>query len=164
MKKLIFSLGLNKKELLIIGFLIAAFAAGIAVKFSGWKKPTDYDYSQSDKNFEVRLKNSFEDINNRFNDSMTLTRINEINVLADSLDIKLENISVSKKLPAGKININSALLHELIQIPGIGEVTAERIIEFREANGRFNAAEDIMKVKGIGEKKFRNMKEYIKAE
>lgn len=164
MKKLLSKAGINKKELIIIGFLLAAFGAGIAVKYSGWKKPSEYDYSQSDKNFENRLKSSFEELNAGFNDSIALTRKNEIIALADSLELTIEKNPVSKKLPSGKININSASAKELSELPGIGEVTAEKIIEFRELNGSFKTAEEIMKVKGIGEKKFNELKEYITAE
>lgn len=60
------------------------------------------------------------------------------------------------------IDLNSASMEELIALPGIGEVTAERIIQFRETKGRFRKIEDIMNVKGIGKKKFENIKPYIK--
>lgn len=60
------------------------------------------------------------------------------------------------------IDLNTASMEELIALPGIGEVTAERIIQFRETKGRFRKIEDIMNVKGIGKKKFENIKPYIK--
>lgn len=164
MKKFLNKTGINKKELMIIGFLLAAFAAGIVIKYSGWKKPAEYDYSQSDINFENRLKSSFDELKTGFDDSITLSRKKEITSIADSLEIKFENNSVTKKLPSGKININTATAAELTGLPGIGTITAEKIIEFREINGRFKSAEDLRKVKGIGEKKFNNLKEYITAE
>ena len=60
-----------------------------------------------------------------------------------------------------KININIATLEELIQLEGIGEVYAQRVIEFREKNGPFEKIDDIMKVKGIGEKIFEANKDRI---
>jgi competence protein ComEA len=51
-----------------------------------------------------------------------------------------------------KVNINTSSLEELMTLDGIGETYARRIIEFRENNGPFEAPEDILAVKGIGEK------------
>ncbi len=62
----------------------------------------------------------------------------------------------------GKININTATIEQLDMLPGIGGVIAQRIIDYRDKNGPFAAIEDIMKVSGIGEKKFEQIKDYIK--
>lgn len=164
MNKLLNKTGLNKKELAFICFLLAAFAAGLVIKYSGWKKPSDYDYSQSDINFEKRLKSTFNELNSALSDSINQTRKDEINALADSLQLNIDKIPLTKKLPSGKININSASINELSELPGIGEVTAEKIIEYRELHGSFRNSEEIMKVKGIGEKKFNDMKEFITTE
>lgn len=60
-----------------------------------------------------------------------------------------------------KININTANLIELQEIPGVGEATAQKIISYREENGKFKNIEDIKNVKGIGDSKFEDMKENI---
>lgn len=61
---------------------------------------------------------------------------------------------------SGKVNINQCSKSELIGLPGIGEKTAEKILEYRKEHG-FSRIEDIMKVKGIGEKKFEAIKDLI---
>ena len=60
-----------------------------------------------------------------------------------------------------KVNINKSNLTELTSIPGIGESTAQKIIDYRNENGKFSSIEDLKKVSGIGDKKFEKIKEYI---
>lgn len=61
----------------------------------------------------------------------------------------------------GLVNINTANQSQLDSLPGIGPSLAERIIEYREANGPFQDIEDIKNVSGIGAKKYENLKEKI---
>jgi comEA protein len=60
------------------------------------------------------------------------------------------------------IDLNRASAAELITIPGIGKTLAQRIVEFREDHGPFSRVEDLMKVKGIGEKSFQKIRPYLK--
>lgn len=61
----------------------------------------------------------------------------------------------------GKININTADVGKLCELPGVGESLASRIIQYREENGKFKSIDDLKNVSGIGEKKFESLKEYI---
>lgn len=61
----------------------------------------------------------------------------------------------------GLVNINTASAAELDELPGVGPSTAQAIIEDREANGPFSTIEDVMRVSGIGEKKFEKLKSSI---
>lgn len=58
------------------------------------------------------------------------------------------------------VNLNSATLEELENLPGVGQVTAQKIIEYRQQH-HFNKIEDIMNVKGIGKAKFQKIKDYL---
>lgn len=58
------------------------------------------------------------------------------------------------------VNINTASAKELDALPGIGEVLAQRIIDYRTANGPFQSVDDLVKVKGIGEKTLEKIKPY----
>lgn len=60
-----------------------------------------------------------------------------------------------------KININTASVQELTTLPRIGPKKAAAIVEYRNKNGKFQRIEDIMKVKGIGEKTFLKLKDLI---
>ncbi|KPK42433.1 MAG: hypothetical protein AMJ78_02495 [Omnitrophica WOR_2 bacterium SM23_29] len=59
------------------------------------------------------------------------------------------------------VNINIADANELEILPNIGPALAKRIVDYRNAHGRFLFKEDLMKVKGIGHNKFDEIKEYI---
>ncbi len=63
-----------------------------------------------------------------------------------------------------KININTASAEELVQLKGIGQKKAEVIIEFRKNNGPFQRLEDLLKVPGIGPKTFEANKDRITLE
>lgn len=61
----------------------------------------------------------------------------------------------------GQVNINSATAAELERLPGVGPALAARIVAHREKNGAFKQLEDLMLVKGIGEKSFERIKPYV---
>ncbi len=78
------------------------------------------------------------------------------------------NISYEKTAGAkieksdGKVNLNTAKRKDLIDgIPGVGEKIASRIVSYREAYGGFKSTEEIMNIKGIGEKLFEKIKDYV---
>ncbi len=59
------------------------------------------------------------------------------------------------------VNLNSATATQLQELPGIGAKTAERIIEYRQKKGPFKKIEELMNVKGIGEKSFLKLRPQI---
>jgi len=63
--------------------------------------------------------------------------------------------------PLKKTNINTADVEQLIKLSKIGPKTAKRIIDFRKKHGKFKRIQDLMKVKGIGEKTFKKLEKQI---
>jgi len=60
------------------------------------------------------------------------------------------------------VNINTATAEELERLPGIGSTYARRIVEYRIENGLFSSADELLNIKGIGEKRLLKLKPFIK--
>lgn len=67
----------------------------------------------------------------------------------------------SKATASSPVNINSASVAQLQTLPGIGASTAQRIVEYRQKNGAFKKIEELMNVKGVGEKSFLKLKPLV---
>lgn len=91
-------------------------------------------------------------------------KISEIQyIITDGGENVLKDTGKESNVKGGikKVNINSANQEELETLPGVGPALAVRIIEYRNSNGKFEKVEDVQNVKGIGDSKFTNIKEYI---
>ena len=83
-------------------------------------------------------------------------------ILINSVDASLNQSSQSNSATNnGKVNINTADLTLLQTLNGVGPSTAQKIIDYRNANGKFKAIEDLKKVSGIGDKTFEKFKDQI---
>jgi competence protein ComEA len=71
------------------------------------------------------------------------------------------HVQAYPETPDKKIDINAASVTELQKLPRIGEKVAQRIIDFRKQHGDFKKIEEIMKVRGIGERTFKLIKDLI---
>jgi comEA protein len=67
----------------------------------------------------------------------------------------------AKKPPLKPININTANSEELQQVPGIGPVTAEKILQMRKSYGAFKSVDDLLAIKGLGKKRLEKMRKYL---
>jgi competence protein ComEA len=68
---------------------------------------------------------------------------------------------VDAKQEIAAVDVNNATVEELMAVPGIGQVIAQRIVEFREKNGPFKAVDDLLKVQGIGEKSLAKIRDHL---
>ena len=71
------------------------------------------------------------------------------------------SVAMNAVAAEGQININTASAVEFQTLKGIGETIAQRIIDYREANGLFKSTEEIKNTKGVGNKIFENIKDKI---
>lgn len=85
-----------------------------------------------------------------------------VQIMINSIDSALQNTTTQGSTQNnGKININLADLSQLQTLNGVGPATAQKIIDYRNANGKFKTIEDIKKVSGIGEKTYEKFKDQI---
>lgn len=80
-------------------------------------------------------------------------------ILLMSLMLVYSNLSYV--FSAGKVNLNTATVAELMTLPYIGEDTAKNILEYREKNKGFKNIEELKAIKSIGKKKFENLKDLV---
>jgi len=70
-------------------------------------------------------------------------------------------VLAKKKPPAQPININTANLDELQLVPGIGPVTAGKILQMRKSYGSFKSVDDLLAIRGLGPKRLDKMRKYL---
>lgn len=80
------------------------------------------------------------------------------------LALALAALPALAAVPGGVVNVNQADASQLALLPRIGPALAERIVAFREENGPFESAEDLILVRGIGEATFRLMEPFVSLE
>lgn len=92
------------------------------------------------------------------------TRI-KLGAIAAALLLAAASRAAGTEAPApsagGKVNINQASAAQLVFLPRIGEKVAERIVGYRKEHGSFTRPEELMEVKGVGEKLFLVLKPYV---
>ena len=146
-RKIQTGLGLTKSEAGVILFLSFGLILGGAAKILKMDKATEhFDFSQSDAYFQAA--------------SAKIDSI--IAVEEDTLHAQGGSQSKAKPSVAFPIDLNLATQTELTALPGVGETTAKRIINFRSSNSKFTSVDDLLKVKGIGPKKFEKIKPFVK--
>ena len=136
----------TQKERFVFQFLIISVAIGLSV---GTIRKTYFkpDFPKKIENEIAEFKSLSFDIDES---KLNYTQEN----LSKSDDIK-------PKISVKSININTALKKDLLRLPKIGPITAERIIQYRDVFGPFKSIEGLLNIKGIGPKTLDQLKQFI---
>ena len=76
-------------------------------------------------------------------------------------NVIVNNVTQGDDEKSIKVNLNTATLEKLMMLPGVGESTAQKIIEYRNKNKKFKTIDELKSVSGIGDAKFNSLKDYI---
>ena len=118
-----------------------------------------YDYSASDSIFK-RLSQEKPKSEIDSNQTKPANIENKYNQIKTKKKVAKYSIKKEKLLPAS-ININTASEKELQKLPRIGPAMSKRIIEYRNGQGNFKKADDLLQVRGIGKKTLEKLKPFI---
>ena len=153
-------IGFTEIEIKVLLFLAVCFLAGFAIKiiqnesFSDYKK---YDYFKQDSLFNYYTSEAKKHLKSE-------KEKNAVDSKQEVLDFKPQKSDkkdTPNPLTEKSININTAGNDLLLKLPGIGEKTAQNIIDLRSERGRFKSLDELMDVKGIGTSKFNKIKKFL---
>lgn len=154
MKDMIKYFSFTRNEAKVIIFIVGVLVAGFSIKYykqvinSSSKAP--FDFSKSDDEFKKLSAITHTEISDSFSKTSN-----------EKIGIDETNRNSDRNDQNEKINLNIATIGELETLPGIGNSTAEKIIAFRDKQKSFRNIEELMKVSGIGKKKFEKIKNLV---
>lgn len=156
-------LSLTTQEIKSGAFILIILVLGFSIKFTNLKiseepsKKYNFIFFDSlSKAIELEQKSI------QYDHKIVEKRVDSDQELSDFSVKKLDsNKKISNNLKKNSININTASIIELTKLPGIGPKTAEKIIELRNKRSGFKKNEELLDVKGIGQKKFNAIANYL---
>jgi len=155
-------IGFTETEIIVILFLSGLFLIGFVfvefIKDNNGEENIFVDYTKEDSLFAFYSSNGSLDIEDKEAPEKDQEIKKQVLELQDNFSYEKKDI---ESLKEKSININTAGVDELVLLPGIGEKTAEKIIEFRTESGNFKRLDELMEVKGIGEVKFNKIKKFL---
>ena len=160
-EKLSKKIGFTETETAVILFLTGLFILGfVYVEFikNDTAEYKHVDYTKQDSLFAYysNINPEFDLDDPRLDSNLEIKR--QVLELSDTFAYVKKDLSF---LTEKSINLNTAGINELVKLPGIGEKTAEKIIQLRSERGKFKRLEELLDVRGIGEVKFNKIKKFL---
>lgn len=155
-KKLSRLTSLTETEIKIFIFVLSMLVIGLGLKYySSTKEQTakKFSYAKEDSLFAYFNNLDFDTSTTEYDPLL----INKTPFIAK----KNEQQPYIKKTFSGKLNLNSASIEQLAGLPGIGEKTAGNIYAYRIRVGKIKSLDELLNIKGIGEKKISKLKDFL---
>jgi len=164
-------LQISKSERIAVTVLMVSvlFLGSVYLIWSPAPQYSEVEYAELERIFEERsreLNRERETILARYEPLKNDSDAGEYKTGVLAEEAYIDTIPPEKEAAEGRtggnlININSAMEPELQELPGIGPVYSKRIIEWRNENGKFTSVDQLLEIKGIGEKRLENIKPLI---
>lgn len=164
-------LQISKSERVAVTVLMASvlLLGSVYLIWSPAPQYSEKEYAELERIFEERsreLKREREVILARYEPLKNDSDAGEYKTGVLAEEAYIDTIPPEKEAAEGRtggdlININSAMESELQELPGIGPAYSKRIIEWRNENGKFTSVDQLLEIKGIGEKRLANIKPLI---
>jgi len=155
----------EKIKYIILAVLVVGILAGSGILY--WQITKQNQAPSADSSKTAELQKQVDDLNKKIDElNSNLGNVKETvsSTVISTTETKKSTSSSSSSggtSVSGQININTASASELDTLPGIGTTYAQRIIDYRNANGGFKSIEEIENVKGIGPVTFDKLKDQI---
>jgi competence ComEA-like helix-hairpin-helix protein len=140
--------GVMRQEFYVILFLVVGLLVGVSVK----------QFFEYEAKRDVALKMQQEFFDTTEEDSLLADVVSARPLLMDTL------ADAPEKTPRVKLNLNTATQQQLEQVPGLTPELADRIIRYRKDKGRYRHLDELLTLKGIGERKFQKLKPFLTLE
>ena len=155
-KKLSRLTSLTETEITIFVFVLSMLCLGVGIKYYRSlpeRMNKNFSYAKEDSLFayfnNLDLDTAASETEPLFSDGKSFK------------EKKAEQVIYTKKTFSGTLNLNTATLDQLITLPGIGAKTAEQILAYRKRVGKIKSLNELLQVKGIGEKKVLKLKPFL---
>jgi competence ComEA-like helix-hairpin-helix protein len=152
-------LGVTRSELIVVTVLLLGLLTGLVFKRFSAKTNLNVQHSEIAHILDSLGNVEVSTFTGTTPDAEPVPALARADTLRTSFS-RFPRAPKKEKISAGKININTATMQDLMRLPGVGETTAEKIITLRKERP-FSRIEDVMRVKGIGKKKFETMKPFL---
>lgn len=155
------------ERMTITGLIVLMMVLGILNLVLTPSSPFSEDYSVLEEQFRQRtefIEARERELMKRYEPPVAQPEIvknNADTITADTAQDH-EQITAEKKAQSLEINVNTASLNELQELPGIGPAYSKRIIEYRKKHGGFSAVDELIKIKGIGKKRLEKLQPFVK--
>ncbi|MCC6550045.1 MAG: helix-hairpin-helix domain-containing protein [Ignavibacteriaceae bacterium] len=157
-QKLSRKFSLTRHEVISLVVMLGFLSGGLVISRMQKTPPEpSFDYSEEDKLFRQIISGEY--LQNK--QEIMSGDIDSLSVVSEFDKDNLKKKKTDKLETGQTININTADLQTLCRLPGIGEKTAEKILELRNRIGTFTSLSQLLSVKGIGDKKLEQLKSYI---